>query len=118
MPIAESDEVEYEPDGKPNEHIIFNLHVCFSSIVLFYSSCWLQVTCKKNKSVKADETDDHIRFINHYATSGQLEWQPIGDQAKWLSDVRIVNDDILIAKLRPGQEIEARLVTRELSSNF
>lgn len=28
-PIAESDEVETEPEGNPNEHLIFNFHVCF-----------------------------------------------------------------------------------------
>jgi hypothetical protein len=28
-PIVESDEVETEPEGDPNEHLIFNYHVSF-----------------------------------------------------------------------------------------
>lgn len=38
-----------------------------------------------------------------------FKWIPIGDQKKvLLESPKMVHDDILVAKLRPGQEIEAR----------
>ncbi len=45
----------------------------------------------------------------HYASSvctvlsADMKWVPLGDQASRLEDVRPVLDDIVIAKLRPGQ---------------
>lgn len=45
------------------------------------------------------------RPYTEHVHSRDLEWVPQGGQAKWL-DVRILHDDILIAKLRPGQAIE------------
>jgi len=47
-------------------------------------------------------------FNNYQALSGAFKWVPIGDQQNWLSEVRTVHDDIVVAKLRPNQEIEAR----------
>lgn len=46
--------------------------------------------------------------IGASCTSGDLEWIPQGDQDELFQDspVRPVHDDILIARLRPGQEIE------------
>jgi DNA-directed RNA polymerase I and III subunit RPAC1 len=38
--------------------------------------------------------------------SKDLVWVPQGDQEERLTDVRPIHDDILIAKLRPGQAIE------------
>jgi hypothetical protein len=35
---------------------------------------------------------------------------PFEDQEERLGEIRTVHDDIVIAKLRPGQEIEARFV--------
>ncbi len=35
--------------------------------------------------------------------SADMKWVPLGDQASRLEDVRPVLDDIVIAKLRPGQ---------------
>jgi len=45
---------------------------------------------------------------NARVLSGQLQWIPQGEQEERFRDAPIasVNDDILIAKLRPGQEIE------------
>ncbi|OSX70608.1 hypothetical protein BU14_0711s0005 [Porphyra umbilicalis] len=48
-----------------------------------------------------------VRYRNAHVLSGRLEWTPVGDQAAWLVDgVAPVHDDILLAKLRPGQEID------------
>ena len=41
------------------------------------------------------------------ALSGSLEWAPHGSQdAMFPEGVRPVHDDIVVAKLRPGQKIE------------
>ncbi|KAI6236775.1 Dolichyl-phosphate beta-glucosyltransferase [Aphelenchoides besseyi] len=92
VPIVESDEVESEPAGNPKEHVILNFHV----------------KCTKNKQAPADSTNPKELFVNHYALSDKFIWEPIGDQQSWLNDVSTVHNDIVVAKLRPGQEIEAR----------
>lgn len=91
-PIVESDEVEVEPEGIPTEHLVFNFHVKAS----------------KNKDAPPGATDPKQLFNNYQALSGAFKWVPIGDQQNWLSEVRTVHDDIVVAKLRPNQEIEAR----------
>lgn len=49
-------------------------------------------------------------YENAIVRSGQFKWIPIGRQIKIYSEdpPRIVNDGIVIAKMRPNQEIEAR----------
>lgn len=42
--------------------------------------------------------------------SNQLKWVPQGNQLSRMSNVKPVHSDILIAKLNPGQEIEAELI--------
>ena len=79
----------------------------------------LHVICtKKNPGSKfsvrtVEDEDEHYNHANVY--SGDLEWIPIGDQAErfrsqGIPDPKPLHDDILIAKLRPGQEIEMELV--------
>ena len=43
--------------------------------------------------------------------SRDIQWIPQGNQATWFIDspIKPVHDDILIAKLRPGQEIEVQM---------
>lgn len=65
----------------------------------------IHVKCIKDKNTG--------EIINGEVYSRHLQWTPIGQQAKnYLSTetIRTVHDDILIAKLRPGQEIEAELI--------
>lgn len=38
--------------------------------------------------------------------TADLQWVPLGDQASRLGDVGPVHDDIVIAKLRPGQVMD------------
>jgi DNA-directed RNA polymerase I and III subunit RPAC1 len=54
--------------------------------------------------------DEDKLYNNANVYSGDLEWIPEGDQRERLGDVRPLHDDILIAKLRPGQEIEMDLI--------
>ena len=57
-----------------------------------------------------DNTHDEDKLYNNANVySGDLEWVPMGDQRTRLGEIRPLLDDILIAKLRPGQEIEMDL---------
>jgi DNA-directed RNA polymerase I and III subunit RPAC1 len=61
--------------------------------------------CQLNKSTG--------EIINNEILSSYIKWVPIGSQAKRFvgSDtIRVVHNDILVSKLRPGQEIEAELI--------
>lgn len=48
---------------------------------------------------------DHLSVL-----SSDLKWIPQGNQLSRIADSRPVHNDILIAKLKPGQEIEVELV--------
>lgn len=77
----------------------------------------LHVKCEKKKEyLKADKkTIESLPveqvYTNTTVYSSALEWIPIGKQAEIYKDnpIRPVHDNIIIAKLRPGQEIEAEL---------
>ncbi|PVD26085.1 hypothetical protein C0Q70_13753 [Pomacea canaliculata] len=67
----------------------------------------LKVRCTKN--VKAqDTTDPNQMYVNHKVLTKQMEWIPKGNQVN-LGNIGPVHDDILLAKLRPGQEIDVRM---------
>ena len=65
----------------------------------------LKADCWKNGNSK-DATVE-----GRYVYSSQLEWDPKGDQAETMADSppRPVNQDIVIAKLAPGQGMEMEL---------
>ncbi len=62
----------------------------------------MSAKCQGNKGIETIRSDT-------------LTWYPVGDQAhRYASDPpRVVHDDITVAKLRPGQEIEAELIVRK-----
>ncbi|XP_007896445.1 DNA-directed RNA polymerases I and III subunit RPAC1 isoform X1 [Callorhinchus milii] len=68
----------------------------------------LKVKCTKNPKAQKDSSDPEELYINHKVYSKHMKWVPIGNQADVLgqADIRPVHDDILIALLRPGQEID------------
>lgn len=78
----------------------------------------LHVKCTKKDPrqptpLNINNVEEEERIFNHSNVySGDLEWIPIGDQATRFkgNPPRPLHDDILIAKLRPGQEIEMELI--------
>lgn len=98
----------------------------------------LKKKCEFNPEAAADETDPAKKYINSFGKleviyrlsfalsytklllsffffiivySGDLVWEPKGNQEEKFGDnpPRPVHDDIVIAKLRPGQEMEMEL---------
>ncbi|PSR74020.1 hypothetical protein PHLCEN_2v10204 [Hermanssonia centrifuga] len=65
----------------------------------------LQVTCERAPKGSGKE------YINEYVKSGDLQWVPQGEQATVFSSnpPAPTNKDIVLAKLRPGQEIDMEL---------
>ena len=68
----------------------------------------------KNIQIKSIH-DEEKHYNNANVYSGDLEWIPIGNQAErfrseGIPEPKPLHDDILLAKLRPGQEIEMELV--------
>jgi DNA-directed RNA polymerase I and III subunit RPAC1 len=86
--LVDANEFQYKKANEEfNEHNSFNFKI--------------HVKCERNKS-KKDANDPE--FINSEVYSSSLTWTPIGNQAKRFTEpIRLVHDDILIAKLRPGQ---------------
>ncbi|CED85365.1 dna-directed rna polymerases i and iii 40 kda polypeptide [Phaffia rhodozyma] len=68
----------------------------------------LQVACERNREAKKGETDPSLLYINDCVYASDLVWKPAGRQETTFgtNTPRSVVDDVLIAKLRPGQSIE------------
>jgi len=71
----------------------------------------LDVTCSHRKNVSKTETEPEKIYVNSSVYSRDLVWEPKGDQAERFVDCppRPSNENILIAKLRPGQTLEMEL---------
>lgn len=66
--------------------------------------------CSKDSSKNKDQVEGAV--LNRCVYTKHLKWVPIGDQETIFRDAlpQPSNDDILIAKLNPGQELDIRLV--------
>lgn len=73
----------------------------------------LKVACSRNHSARADEIDPEKLYINSSVYAKDLVFRPQGRQSEWFAEpngvIRPTNPNILLAKLRPGQEIDLEL---------
>ncbi|KZO92520.1 RBP11-like subunits of RNA polymerase [Calocera viscosa TUFC12733] len=73
----------------------------------------LQVSCTRCPGVPSSETDPSKLYENSTVYSSHMLWQPVGQQGHlpdWVSDPpAVAAPDIVILKLRPGQEVHAEL---------
>ena len=71
----------------------------------------LSVRCEENPAASAEEVVPEKRYINSTVLSDRMEWVPQVSQAIRFADspIRPVHDDILLAKLRPRQELDLEL---------
>ncbi|KAA8906293.1 DNA-directed RNA polymerase [Sphaerosporella brunnea] len=68
----------------------------------------LQATCERIPNAPKGETDPDKLYRNHTVYARDLEWRPANEAQKEMfgsEPVRAGNPDIVIAKLRPGQEL-------------
>ncbi|KAL2259363.1 hypothetical protein VTK26DRAFT_6988 [Humicola hyalothermophila] len=68
----------------------------------------LEVKCEHNEDAAPGETDPTKLYKHAHVYARDIEFCPVGRQEKYFSGdnaIAPVNPDILIAKLRPGQEI-------------
>jgi DNA-directed RNA polymerase I and III subunit RPAC1 len=77
----------------------------------------LNVTCKKKAKARDDQPNEE-KYVNDKVKSSDFKWEPQGDQTERFSEDRgnipkPVFDDILITKLRPGQNIEVMAYCRK-----
>ncbi|KAK9470288.1 DNA-directed RNA polymerase [Dipodascopsis tothii] len=67
----------------------------------------LSAKCTANAAAPAGATDPKVLYHNAHIYSSAITFEPQGRQPEWFPEgVLPVNPDILIAKLRPGQEID------------
>ncbi|KAK2187589.1 hypothetical protein NP493_161g04012 [Ridgeia piscesae] len=70
----------------------------------------LKVRCKKNPNATKDTTDPDVLYVNHKVTTNNIKWLSQGNQAALFKDgIHPADEDVLIAKLRPGQEIDIKM---------
>ena len=73
----------------------------------------LQIECKWAEGIEEGETDPDKLYVNSNVYARHIVFEPQGNQDKQFPEpdgvVRPVNQDILLAKLRPGQVIDLEM---------
>lgn len=71
----------------------------------------LNVKCTRNPDAPSDCTDSKILYRNAHIYASDLKFEPQGKQLEQFAKCPVVpaDPDILLAKLRPGQEISLRV---------
>lgn len=69
----------------------------------------LKIKCTKSATSHSSHPDD--MYKNHKVFTKDIQWVPVGGQGDMYKagDVGPIHDDILIAKLRPGHEIDVTM---------
>ncbi|XP_069464919.1 DNA-directed RNA polymerases I and III subunit RPAC1 isoform X2 [Ambystoma mexicanum] len=68
----------------------------------------LKIKCTRNPRASKESSDPNELYIDHKVYTKHMKWVPIGNQVDLFpkADLSPVHDDILIAQLRPGQELD------------
>ncbi|KAI3421979.1 hypothetical protein GPALN_012516 [Globodera pallida] len=116
-----TDILDEEPPGDAGHNLVFELNVTCPRVgkrAQQRSETPKQlaraVTVKETPGAAGAAVDGCVRegggSGNWVVYTGAFEWRPIGDQRRHFAKEapRLVHNDIILAKLRPGQEIEAR----------
>ncbi|KAK2464486.1 hypothetical protein APHAL10511_003465 [Amanita phalloides] len=71
----------------------------------------LKLACERNPQAPKGSTDPNQLYINHELLSSHLTWRPAGEQAEVFANKppAPTNPNIVLVKLRPGQEVNAEL---------
>jgi len=71
----------------------------------------LNVKCENNPQAPQNAEDPEIKYINSNVYASDIEWVSQGDQEEMFTSKKPAptNGQILLAKLRPGQEIEMEM---------
>ncbi|CAK5275833.1 unnamed protein product [Mycena citricolor] len=71
----------------------------------------IDVTCTRRPDAPKDATDPALLYENHELLSGHMVWEPVGEQDEFFRDrpPAPLNPNIVLAKLRPGQQVEMTL---------
>ncbi|KAJ8523126.1 hypothetical protein ONZ45_g409 [Pleurotus djamor] len=71
----------------------------------------LNVACTRNPKAPKDAKEPAELYINHEVLSGQMTWEPVGEQLDVFSNCHPAptNSNIVLTKLRPGQEVTMEL---------
>ncbi|XP_054261154.1 DNA-directed RNA polymerases I and III subunit RPAC1-like isoform X2 [Macrosteles quadrilineatus] len=72
----------------------------------------LKIKCTRNANSGKDSTRVDDLYQNHNVYSKHIKWIPVGSQNDLFKNVDVgpVHDDILIAKMRPGHEINLQML--------
>jgi len=69
----------------------------------------LKVRCKRRPNAPKDSKDQADLYIDHKVFTKSMKWIPKGSQSSQLTKAGPVHDDILIAKMRPGHEMDIKM---------
>ncbi|KAJ3206818.1 DNA-directed RNA polymerases I and III subunit RPAC1 [Clydaea vesicula] len=69
----------------------------------------LDAFCRKNTKALKDAVHPSEKYLNSSVYSSNLEWVPQGEQAEKFEDVKAVDEDIILTKMRPGQQINLEM---------
>jgi len=71
----------------------------------------LKIKCTRNPAAAKDATDPDELYLDHKVTTAMMKWVPIGNQAEMYqeADIGPVLKDILLTKMRPGQEVDIKM---------